>query len=335
MKKRWQSNLRHIPEHILAAIKRMTANELVVSCARKIDIEAIKSGEFSHLKISWDEPSPSLPDKMIPLPGAGIYSRRNLYGHEIIHKDLPMTIKTWSINSPNFGDWSKGYHDIDFSRQVYQRDFIGPKFLAIKIDLIGRDIRSDAFIFRFTVDEVLNRTAADFDEKLLFNLNLLQENTGNHGVQQINAEVEDYLNTLYVNWEILPPGNREETLAWVLSGSQELNPKIKQQIIERTNFLHSLRPRNFIKGTNEFRKYFGAQFADDLVVFENIEYGNAIYVMFEQWIELSKRSRTELLSSSGQGFERIPHSKTWKIRLKRIIDRELRKRKPKPEAKFS
>lgn len=323
MKKPWKSNLRRIPDRILALIKDMTSNELVVSCAIKIDIDAIQSGRFSHLGIGWGEQSPYAPEKVIPLADVGIYSKRNLHGHEVTYKDRPKTTKTWSIDAPNYGDWTNGSHDVEFSREVFQREFFGPKLLAIKIGVLGKDVYRDAYVFSFTVDEVLDRTSEDFEDELLFNLNLLQENTGNHDVQQLNAGVEDYLNTLYVNWEILPPGNREDTVAWILSGSNGLTPKQKQEIIERTQYLHSLGPRNFIKGTSEFRKYFGAQFADDLVVFENIEYGNAIYIMFAQWTELSKRSRTELLSSGGQGFERITHNQNWKIRLKKIIDREL------------
>ena len=65
----------------------------------------------------------------------------------------------------------------------------------------------------------------------------------------------------------------------------------------------------------------------DLVVFENIEYGNALYVMFDDWHELSKKSRIELLSSKTAKFIRIPHTKTWKHRLRSIINKEMQKRK--------
>jgi hypothetical protein len=163
----------------------------------------------------------------------------------------------------------------------------------------------------------------------LFNLNLLQENTGNHGVHATNDSLDDYLQTLYLTWEILPPGEREETITRILSGSQSNNPKLKQAVIERYDFLCSLRPERLIVGMNEFRRYFGAQFAPDLVAFENIEYGNAIYVMFDDWQELSKKSRTELLSSRIHNFERIPHTRTWRKRFRRLIMIELFKREAK------
>ncbi|MCI0447175.1 hypothetical protein L0152_28705, partial [bacterium] len=136
-----------------------------------------------------------------------------------------------------------------------------------------------------------------------------------------------YLKTLYVNWEILPLGQREETITKILSGINSNDPKIRARLVDRYDFLQRLKPRNFIKGTSEFRRYFGAQFADDLVVFENIEYGNAIYTMFGNWEQLSKKSRTELMSSKTQEFIRIPHTKTWKRRLTKLVLEEMYKRK--------
>lgn len=52
---------------------------------------------------------------------------------------------------------------------------------------------------------------------------------------------------------------------------------------------------------------------DDLVVFENIEYGNAIYILYDDWDEISKLSRIDLLSGrAGSNFDRIIHSGNWK-----------------------
>lgn len=92
-----------------------------------------------------------------------------------------------------------------------------------------------------------------------------------------------------------------------------------------------LGPRNFVAGTSGFSRYFGAQFADDLVVFENVSYGNAAYVMFDEWERLSQLSRVELLASD-EHFVRVPHANSWERRLRELIDDELRKRKRRPGA---
>ncbi len=187
-------------------------------------------------------------------------------------------------------------------------------------------------VFKFTVDDILHESTANFKEDLLFDLNLLQENTGNHGVYAIDADLGEYLKSLYVSWEILPPGEIDENITRILTGVRSDDPHIRGRIANRYKFLASLKPRNFVQGTSRFQRYFGAQFADDLVVFENVEYGNAIYIMFQDWEELSKISRVDLLSSTSQHeFIRIPHTKTWKLRLGKVVREELEKRKATPQ----
>lgn len=304
----------------------MDTDECIVSCIQKIGAEKIRSGVFSHLEISWPDDGLVYPSKILPPVEIGRYSKKNQTGYEVVHKDRPMTTRSWTVESPNFGDPSKGYHDVEFSQPVYQRDYYGPKLLTIHIEYIGNDIQDQSQIFRFTVEDVLNRTDDVFSDQLLFNLNLLQENTGNHDVYENNANTGDYLDTLYVNWEILPLGEKEDTMIKILGSTSNIDPDIKRTIAERYDVLQSLKPNNFIKGTNEFRRYFGAQFAEDLVVFENIDYGNAIYIMFDDWEELSRLSRTALLSSTAHNFDRITHTKTWKRRLKRLLTQEKLKR---------
>jgi len=88
-----------------------------------------------------------------------------------------MVTKTFSAETPNWGDWSNGSHEISWDRDVYQRDFIPPKELEISIELLTTEPgESPVFVFRFRVEEVLNKKAADFEASLFSNLNLLQEN---------------------------------------------------------------------------------------------------------------------------------------------------------------
>jgi hypothetical protein len=197
--------------------------------------------------------------------------------------------------------------------------------LEILIEHLGEDVRAVAQTFKFTVDEVLQRNKRKFRDSLLSAVNLLQENTGNYDVFPSGAPVEEYLKTLYVNWEILPPGEREDNLKRILSNIPQDNPRVRERIIERYDFLAKLHPQDFVRGTNGFRSYFGARFAKDLVAFENVDYGNAIYVMFEDWEELSKRSRIELLSGTGEGFVRIPHIDGWKTKLTKLIQEVMAK----------
>ena len=86
----------------------------------------------------------------------------------------------------------------------------------------------------------------------------------------------------------------------------------------------SLKPAKLVYGLSGFERYFGGLIKDDLVVFENIEYGNAIYIMFENWRELSQKTRTELLSGRfGRNFERVMHGSGWKGKVKAVIKARL------------
>lgn len=324
--KPWKQNLLKIPPRIEAKVKSFKSDDCVVACVMSIGADKIDAGLFRHLEISRVEGQPVFPEQIVPPKQIGRYSRYNIDGREIVRDDLPKEPRTWSIEAPNYGDWSRGSHEVDFSKDAYPREYFAPKLVPITIRYEGEDIQKQKHIFRFTVDQVLNREAANFWDELLFNLNLLQENIGNHDVFESDATLDDYLRTLYVNWEILPPGESEEMINRILAHSGKDEPRVRERVVDRYNFLRSLNPQNYIAGTNEFRRYFGAQFADDLVVFENVEYGNAIYVMFDNWMELSRKSRTELLSSSTSEFVRIRHTKTWKRRLARLIYDEMWKR---------
>lgn len=322
----WKQNLLRIPGNIEDKISHTKHDAWLVACSLRIDLSKIQAGTYAHLGLLYENSKVIVPQQIVPPTSVGRYSKANREGREIIRKDLPKYNKTWSVTTPNYGDWSKGSHQIEWETEAYPRDFVPPKLLTIGIEQLGVDAQRLAGIFKFTVNEVLDRQSADFDSQLLFNLNLLQENVGNHDVYQSTASRDDYLRTLYVNWEILPPGEREETFQRILRIAATTDPVVRQQLRERFDVLHSLKPINFVQGTNEFRRYFGAQFAADLVVFENLEYGNAIYVMFEEWEQLSRKTRIELLASREGRFVRIPHTKTWRARLKAVVREELAKR---------
>ena len=69
--------------------------------------------------------------------------------------------------------------------------------------------------------------------------------------------------------------------------------------------------------------YFGAKFGDNIVAFKSIDYGNAIYILFDNWQEISKMSRIDILKRHEHDFVRIIHKKGWEKTLKRQIE-ELR-----------
>jgi len=285
----------------------------------------IRAGHFEHVGLRYEAEKLQCPPGFVPPPTAGRFSQRNTRGWTEVHRDCPKVLKSWTIETPNWGDWSKGSHDIVFTKEVYQRTFHPPRVVAILVEHIGEDPIAGAEIVRFAVDEPLSRKNPNFYSQLLFDLNILQENIGICDLYESDETIDTYLRSLYVNWEILPPGESEETINRIIGIVGDSDPVTRAIIADRYAVLASLQPRHLITGQSGFARYFGAQFADDLVVFENLRYGNAIYIMFDDWQVLSQKSRIELLESREE-YKRIVHRGNWKRRLISEVKRKLEER---------
>lgn len=330
-KKSWKMNFQKVPETILAKVKKVEGDDFAVACVKKIRQSDVEAGKYSHLGLAIRDGALVFPSEQIPNVGNGRFSHINVHGKELVLKDQPKVLKTFSVEAPNWGDSYNGTHTVDFEREVYQREWFPPKELSLHIEIVDEDSAADkTYAVLFRVNEVLSKKAARFmtspnlTNDLFFDLNLLQENVGAVDIAPSGATRADYLKTVYVDWEILPVGEREATIAKILSRYKSPSPEIRQKVAERYDLLAKLKPENFVNGTSGFRRYFGAKFSDSLVVFENLEYGNAIYAMFEDWESLSKRSRIELLNGSRAGFERIVHTAGWQERLTGLIKKKLR-----------
>ena len=53
---------------------------------------------------------------------------------------------------------------------------------------------------------------------------------------------------------------------------------------------------------------------------ENIDYGNALYILFDNWQEICQMSRIDILKRHEHDFIRIIHKDGWQKALKRHID---------------
>jgi hypothetical protein len=315
-----RKNLRKIPAHVRAKISGLDVDDVVVASVKRINLNDL--ARYPHLNLRVENGRVVTPAPTVPAETIGRYSSINVNGKEVVRRDLPKTTKTFSVEVPNWGDWYNGSHEIDWTREVYQRDFIPPKELTVSVELLVED--AEAITVKFAVDQVLSRAAEDFEDDLLYNLNILQEVLGAADVFPSDATLAEFLRTVRVDWEILPAGRRvDEVLADILRGKRPVTVEKQREMRERLAVLAGLNPREYIAGTSEFLRYFGARFDDDLVVFENLNYGNAIYVMYERWEELSRRSRIDLLKGPRDGFERVPHNDNWGRRLKDVLAQHL------------
>lgn len=316
-----KKNLRKIPEFIEAKLKAIKGNDVVVGCAVKFKADDLKGSRLKHLEVLLSPEGLQVPASVIPPASQGKYSDQNVNGIEIIRKDLPKETHYNSVESPNWGDSYNGTHTVYLPYEKYPREFRSPR--ELELTMTCKDLRPglSTYVVAFQVKEVLSKAAKDFRQHLFENLNLLQENVGACGVEEASVPLADYVKSLHVSWEILPPGTVDETVERIFRGK---SPSVQERDVaaERYNFFLSLKPKSLVYGNSGFRRYFGALLEEKMVVFENIQYGNAIYILFENWEELSKRSRVDLISGRcGTAFERIVHANGWKASVKEIVEK--------------
>jgi hypothetical protein len=321
-----KKNIRKIPAPIKTQLQHL-GRYVIAACARTYDTTELVSGKLKHLGVLVSGEKVTIPDSVLPPATSGKYSDRNVNGYEVVRKDLGKQTHYHTVETPNWGDPYYGTHHVDLPYEKYPRDFHGPQHIRIKMSSPSAKAKPGGRnLIIFEVDKVLDKKAKNFDESLVECLNLLQENVAASGVRKAGATTAEYLQTIRVAWEILPPGTIGEVISRVFKGRTP-TAEDTEAVTERYKFLMGLKPEKLIYGTSGFQRYFGALIQNDLVIFENVEYGNAIYVMFENWKTLSQRTRTELLSGRyGDNFDRVLHVSGWKKKVKAIIKQYVKQR---------
>jgi hypothetical protein len=308
---------RKIPKHIAAKLATLQA-PLVASVVLVVPKASINEERFAPLKLTLN------PEGMVQLPEAwvpeiqGRISRENRTGRIIVRKDLPKIWKTFSFESPNFGNWSRGSHEVQITREVYQREFDPPREMRIRV--LGVEGKPDCY--QIMADGVLDLEQPDFGRRLLFCINLMQEAFGFCGVISVDAVAQELADSIEIAWELLPPATLSQAalLERFARGRTGINPLVSLRFEQRRRLLENLHPQHWIIGQSGFRRYFGAKFGDDFVVFENLEYGNALYALHGDWTSLSQLSRIALLARD-EGVTRIVHRTGWEEKLRKLVEK--------------
>ncbi|MFJ9918917.1 hypothetical protein ACIRSF_06460 [Streptomyces rubiginosohelvolus] len=313
-----RKSFRKVPDAIRAKISALGSDSYQVGFRGLYPVAQIETGALEHLGIRMESGSPQVPPNTLPLASRGRHSRWNLTGKVVRRIDLPKVHRTWGVETPNFGDWGRGSHTITFTRLVYPTEIAYGQQIPVLMTPTQQD--DDEIAIAFRVGQVLDRSEPD-DHALIFALSLLQENVGGVDVVESETSSDEWLKSVSVAWEFLPVGKRDSVLTELAHriGISPDDPR-RSAMEERMSTLLELSPTELIYGTSGFQRYIGARFSPSLVVFENVEYGNALYVMFEDWEGLSRRSRLELLAGPTRGFERIPHRRGWEGRLRQAVN---------------
>ena len=313
-----KKNFRKIPDFIFEKIDSFDDDNFVIASVFKIDKSDIDNDKYKNLELSITEDGIQFRKQFVPSCSTGSYSRKNIDGYRVIHRDQKKITKLFDMGErPVFGDWSKGSFSFLVNRKIYPYVNFPPKELTISTELISETEQD--FTIKVGVDFVLDRRHNEFKEELFFGINLLQENVYSIDVFPTTTTREEYLRSLTLSWEIFPPGERDIDLEKIFGRMKNMSENKIERVRRKYDYLVNLNPIEIISGVSGMRRYFGAKYSENLVVFENLNYGNAIYVLFENWKELTKLSRTEIQNRPSDQYIRVKHIGNWETKLKRII----------------
>jgi len=329
----WTSSFRKLPASVQEALDKIDGDLIAVAATKKVRRGDIDAGLYSHVGLTMEGGINVASGPVKPPPDAGKWSGRNAHGWDRKREDWPMVHKSWTFEAPNFGDGARnGWTLHSRTKNVYQHQIFEPQGMTIEPGLL-EDRGGEEVIVKFGLAPMLSRGMPEFDLMLLWAINVLQENTGVAGIFPSEATHEDYVATITLDWQIFPTGSAEETVGCILGSARPQNmPDFEKHVRERVKLFESFEPKAYIGGQGGFGSYFGGQFADDLVVFENLRYGNAIYLLYQDWNEASKHSRLDLLRDQDAHFDRVPHTEGWQERLAallhdKLFERGLRRRR--------
>ncbi|TXH47361.1 MAG: hypothetical protein E6Q92_00705 [Burkholderiaceae bacterium] len=297
---------------------------VAVGATKKIARVDIECGLYAHLGLDIVDGVVTPSGTALPPPWSGKWSSRNLTGWDRPRPDWSRVKKTYASESPNFGDAARnGTHMHFWDREVLQHQIFEPQGMTVEFEVL-QDSGGSHLAVRFSIDQLRDCEEPEFELLLLWAINILQENTGVAGVVAAGATRADYLASITLDWEIFPPGTVDEIFDRMFGGKEHVpEPEIEQIARERLRLFSRLKPIAYIRGRARFGSYFGAKFTDDLVVFENLRYGNAVYVLYEDWVEIAKRSRLDLLRDHDANLDRVVHRLGWQGRLLGLLQRQL------------
>ena len=313
---------RKIPPKIKASLSNIKTGLVVVGGAMVIDKNQL-SPIVKRLGIDWDvgQDLTGKRAEVIPCWRLGYACRSNNLCHKTIRNDLRKIDVLKPVYTPVWGGHRKWQMRTYWK---YPRDVKEARrqFLEIFIES-DKDAR---VLVKFKLSDLLNPTDARFERLLIESLNITQEVFGYRGccdVYPAEESLDSYRSKIRVNWTILPVGTKPDKIWSILTanGNVYQGKDKERELKERYDFLMSFKGTDLIVGAESFERYFGIKISDDLVVFDCLNYGNAMYVFRKEWEALSKKARVDLLSGyESKDFYRIVHKKNWEYKAKILID---------------
>ncbi|MEV7574436.1 hypothetical protein AB0P28_15190 [Pseudarthrobacter sp. NPDC089323] len=310
-----------IPEHIIEEIKALPEERFQIGLVRVVTLDEIGSGKLAHLGVSAQGGNVTTDSPFIPR-SATRWSKWNLAGRDIRRPDWPKQTRTWTTTSPNFGDGARyGYNSQLHSRDVMAKQTLHGKAFSFEVNAIARP---DGKVSVRVMFEPEFSTGVDLkSDDLLMAVSLTREIAGTPRVFGVGGTSTPWSEYQEFDWEFLPEDHTGAPIADYVNIAATIGVprEMHDTFRERFEAIRKFQPISIRYGNTGFARYVAFEFAST-VVLENYFYGNAAYVMYEDWQALSQRTRLDLLSDPSARFERVIHSKGWQARLKQAIKGE-------------
>ena len=256
---------------------------------------------------------------VLPSASLGSISKYNAEGKYLIHDDQPKEtvwhMVNWTRNEWRGRDNTEEVTDVISRRyKRYPRTFIPPP----SVELTLQHKVSGDLVLTSPPSEYVE----DLKELIRHKINLFLEIFGECYI--FSEDLNEILNAPVrkLNWRTLPPGARTwEELHRELESVLETVPVNIRAVYEyRLKIINEYRPELYHIGTAGFNGYIILSFENkDFHVCESLFYGNATYIFGEDWEELSKLTKAEILRE-GLHIERIIHRKwAWRRRIRELL----------------
>ena len=255
----------------------------------------------------------------IPPENLGKWSKWNIHGWIVVRRDLPKEERDlggWTY--PYFGDPSKGYGIAHRVVKCYPKE----KRYGEQIQASVRAREEDGKVSAICVVEKKFAPSVDPDSRaVLYAASLARHWFDRADVLELADTGAIKLPTSTLDWEVFPPGTTDDDKKFLAAKlGTKVDPKVVAEATSRLTEVKKLGPQQMLIGTSGMERYLGFKFEDDFVVFENIRHGNALYILQENWKDLSKLSRTELLKNHSSEILRIIHKDGWEKKLEHAVN---------------
>ena len=236
----------------------------------------------------------------------GAVTRFNSRGKELIDKNEK---EFRDIYRPyHIKDWHGQYHDgiAHEVRECNKKIYIKPNQIELKI--INKN--TDKYV-----------VAKEIKENNLKNIiNLFLEIFEECEIMYENENI-DYGNTVRLNWKVLPKGKYPWEKLYPYVKEKLKNIKETNRLIARKNIetIAKYNPSFVAIGEAGFSGYIIYGFEkSNKVILESMEVDNATYILKDDWEEISKMTKAEILQNSLHE-KRVIHTKNWETEIEKVI----------------